>query len=127
MTTNNSNGGGEELAFKPSSKVFSENDERWQAQVQTLLQDLRAAGGQVRQDFKPVAGAKGGVAEIIFALGSSGALSLAVMAFKAWLARDKNRVLTFRTAKTADGEEITITGENISEKILEKLLQRIKK
>jgi hypothetical protein len=95
--------------------------------VQALMQDLRAAGAQVRQDAKPVPGTKGGVVEIILALGSSGALSLAVMAFKAWLARDKNRVITFKTAKTADGEEITITGENISEKILEKAFQHLKK
>lgn len=126
MTTKNSGGDGGELIFKPANKLFSESDERWQAQVQTLLQDLRNAGGQVKQDYKPVPGAKGGVAEIILALGTSGALSLAVMAFKTWLARDRNRSIVIRTSKTGTGDEMVITGENISEKMLQDALQKLK-
>ena len=125
MTTTNPADDSGELIFKPANKLFSDSDERWQAQVQTLLQDLRATG-QVKQQVKPVEGMKGGVAEIILALGTSGALSMAVMAFKAWLARDQNRSIVIRTAKTAAGDETVITGENISEKILKDALQKLK-
>jgi hypothetical protein len=66
----------------------------------------------VAKTTTPQPGTKGGTETIILALGSSGALLAAVEVFKAWLGRDRERVLrwSIRRAKGATAVEVTSKG-----------------
>lgn len=116
-----------EMSIRPRSSAYDASDARWINQVQTLLSSLQVNVGQVRKDVTPVAGQKGGLVEIIVALGSAGAVTAAVEVFKLWLGRDKTRSIDI-TTKTGDVEKkITITGENISKELLAQALKQAAK
>jgi len=116
-----------EMSIHPRSSAYDASDARWINQVQILLSSLQVNVGQVRKEVTPVAGQKGGLVEIIVALGSAGALTAAVEVFKLWLSRDKTRSIDI-TTKTGDVEKkITITGENISKELLAQALKQAAK
>jgi hypothetical protein len=111
-----------EIVIQPLSSAYDSGDARWESQVQGLLSSLEANAGEVRKEVTPVPGQKGGVVEIIIALGSAGAISAAVQVFKQWLDRDTTRSITIRKKKVRGEETITVTGKNISKELLSEAL-----
>jgi hypothetical protein len=81
------------LTLQPRSERYDQLDDRWIAQVATLVSDLHREVGGVRRDTVLAPGRKGGFEAIVLALGSAGAFNAAVALFKAWLARDRGRSL----------------------------------
>lgn len=110
-----------EFSIKPCSAAYDPSDSRWQKQVQALLASLEANAGPVRRDVTPVAGQKGGLVEIIIALGSAGAIAAAVDVFKAWLNQDRTRTVSITSTRDGRTETLNVTGDNISKEILLKL------
>jgi hypothetical protein len=113
-----------EIVIQPLSSAYDPGDERWLGQVQGLLASLNANVGEVRKEVTPVPGQKGGIVEIIIALGSAGAITAAVQVFKHWLDRDKTRSITVTTTKDGDTETTTITGDNITNELLSEVAAR---
>jgi hypothetical protein len=98
------------LTIKPAHAAYSPNDDRWLTQVNLLLGDLKAGGGEVERKTTPVAGQKGGIETIILALGTSGAIAAAVEIMKAWLARDKKRSLELAVDRGGRKETVSVSG-----------------
>lgn len=111
-----------EFSMQVRSEVFDANDERWQNQVQVLLEDLRGAGTQVQQNVTPVAGTKGGLSELIIALGSAGVFSAAVSVIANWLRERNDRVIEITTVQDGDKKITRITGKNVSDETLRQAL-----
>jgi hypothetical protein len=97
-----------ELELVPSSRRYDPDDPRFRQQVGRLLSDLRREAGPVRTERVTVPGAKGAAeaASVIIALGSSGALRMALHIFQEWLRRDRSR--TLRVTWTAGGDLRTL-------------------
>jgi hypothetical protein len=114
-----------EIFFEATSDVYDPSDERWQTQVDDLRATLEANVGPVSQNVTPVAGRKGGISEIVLALGSAGAITAAVEVFKYWLNRDKSRRIR-ATVTNAKGEKETveIDGDNVSNEIVLAMINR---
>src|SRR5262245_25083982 len=96
-----------ELHIEASSEKFDAGDANWRDQVAQLHESLNDSAGKVRRVETAVDGKKGGFEQIILALGSAGAFTVALGAFKAWLGRDQTRTVTV-TAKI-DGKEKKVT------------------
>lgn len=92
------------LRFTVASDLYDANDERWEAQVQGLLDDLKANAGPVSKETSAEAGTKGGAETIILALGTAGAINAAVTIFKAWLGSRGRRVQVGNVVVTVDGD-----------------------
>lgn len=108
---------GMELVIEAKSEKFDDNDPRWLEQVQELHKDLQSEVGDVRKKVTPVEGGKGGIEAIILALGSAGAFSALVQIVKAWLNKDRTRVINV-SVKDGDKEKtVTVSGANISEEL----------
>jgi Effector Associated Constant Component 1 len=112
-----------ELVVEPRSDRFEEADARWREQVGALYRDLRRDVGGVRRESTPAAGAKGATTDIILALGSSGALTAAVTMFKAWLARDKTRVLELEWMDGDESRKLSIRGTDVREDTFDELVR----
>ncbi len=115
--------GSGEFSIKPSSSDYDASDARWLAQVETLLGSLKANVGPVRKEVTPVAGQKGGLVDIIVALGSAGAVTAAVEVFRMWLGRDAKRVLDIVTVVDGVEKKITISGTNLSKELVSEALK----
>lgn len=104
---------GLDVRIAAGTDKYDAGDERWLAQVSDLVASLEQGVGGVRHERTTVPGAKGGTAEIILALGTSGAVGAAVTFFKAWLDRDRSRSLDI--SYTVDGreEKLTLKGDNV--------------
>ncbi len=113
-----------EFSINPISAAYDPSDSRWQKQVQALIVSLEANAGPVRREVTPVAGQKGGLVEIIIALGSAGAIAGAVDVFKAWLNQDRTRTVSITSTRDGKTETLTVTGDNISKEILLKLAMK---
>jgi hypothetical protein len=98
------------LTIKPAHSAYSPNDDRWMTQVNLLLGDLKAGGGDVERKVTPVPGQKGGIETIILALGTSGAITAAVEIIKSWLARDKKRSLELAIEREGKKETVSVSG-----------------
>jgi len=109
-----------EVAINPESERFEKTDGRWRDQVVALVKDLREEGIDARTVDRPDPDAldKGPAAEIILALGTSGAVSAAVTMFQAWLARDKTRFIEI-VRRREDGSEtsVTLRADNFDAKV----------
>lgn len=115
------------MVIQPLSNAFDPGDPRWASQVQGLLESLEVNVGDVRKEVTPISGQKGGMVEIIVALGSAGAITAAVEVFKMWLNRDSSREIVI-TTKEKDGTKTTrITGKNISKELVSEALQHVSK
>lgn len=113
-----------EFSIAPVSSAYDPNDARWRNQVQMLLKSLEANVGPIRQNVTPVAGQKGGLVEIIVALGSAGAITASVEVFTAWLGRDKTRSVKITRKRGGKTETLEVTGDNISKEILLELAKQ---
>jgi hypothetical protein len=115
------------ILVTPSHAALDPSDDRFLAQVNDLLADLKACGGQVERRVTPVPGRKGGLEEILLALGTSGAITAAVEIIKAWLARDRNRSLVVGVDHEGKKETFSVTGtvdKATLVQFMEKALQR---
>jgi hypothetical protein len=112
-----------ELVVEPRSQRFDEADARWRGQVGALYRELRQELGDVRWEREPVVGAKGATTDIILALGSSGAITAAVTMFKAWLARDKTRVLELEWTEGDRTRKLAIRGTDLEEDTFDELVR----
>lgn len=101
-----------------TSDALPSNDQRWRNQVDGLLADLKRNAGEVRREITPVPGKKGGVEEIILALGSSGAITAAITIFRAWLARSADRSIEIEGKVGDRAVKLKLSGQNIDEKTM---------
>lgn len=85
----------------------------WRDELSTLV-DLLEEAGVGREEWREVPNTKGGVAEIIVALGTSGAITATYLAFRAWLGKAKNRRIRLTNKKT--GDSVEIRGDELTEK-----------
>jgi Effector Associated Constant Component 1 len=105
-----------ELAVEPRNEEYDRDDEGWRDQVVTLYADLHTNVDVVSRGC-PVEGdaaKKGGLDQLIIALGSAGAFSAVVDCFRAWLGRDRDRRIDIRWDDENGVERsATLTGEAI--------------
>ncbi|MEU5155539.1 hypothetical protein [Glycomyces sp. NPDC021274] len=115
-----------EVAISTETAKYAPDSPQWRREVAALHAELHRETGRVATQSMPVSGTKGGVVEIILALGTSGALLSAVQVFRAWLGRDKTRTIT-ATWTDEDGKErrFTLTGENIDQQSLTAMSESI--
>jgi len=112
-----------EIRIDASSEKFDPNDSRWMEQTDSLYVDLNADVGKLRKEVQPVEGRKGGVEAIILALGSAGAFTAAVQIFRAWLERDRTRVLTLSIIKDGKEQSVTVSGKGMDGAAIQKLME----
>jgi hypothetical protein len=112
-----------ELVVEPRSERFDEADSRWREQVGALYRDLRRDVGDVRRESTPAAGTKGATTDIILALGSSGALTAAVTMFRAWLDRDRTRVLELEWMDGEQPKKLSVRAHDVDENTFDELVR----
>jgi hypothetical protein len=95
---------------------------RFGSHVLDLTNALKLEIGGVTTCTAPEPGKRGGLPEIMLALGTSGAIAAAVVVFRAWLDKDKARQIGIkvRTKGKSRVVEITANAANVAD--LEKLL-----
>lgn len=113
-----------ELTVEPLHRDYATDDDRFGPLVADLtggLKDEGVEGVSTRTTAQP--GKKGGAAEIILALGSSGMIGACLMAFKAWLDRDKARAVKIKVRDNKTKREVEITADAANLRELEKVLR----
>jgi hypothetical protein len=108
-----------EILIEPRSLDYDASDPRWLDTVDELRNDvkvaLRGEDGEIVEREQDAAGHKGGIVELVLALGSSGAISAAVMVCKAWLESGRNREIVI-TRREGDKEtKISVQAVGVSE------------
>ncbi len=106
-----------------TSDALPAGDQRWRAQVGSLLSELQRNGGEVRRETTPVEGTKGGLDQIILALGTSGAIAGAVTVFRAWLTRSADRSIKIEGVIAGKKVKLKLTGKNIDETTIRQALK----
>ncbi|HSY24973.1 MAG TPA: hypothetical protein VK841_22770 [Polyangiaceae bacterium] len=118
-----------EIAIEPRSGDYDPGDSRWLDAVDELKQEVTAAlrgqEGDLVERGRPVAGTKGELEDLILVLGSSGAITAAVTAFKAWLASGRNREIVLRRREDDHVTEVSVRGVGVTEKELIAQLQAV--
>jgi hypothetical protein len=111
-----------DVAIRPRNPDYDPDDDRWRAQVGSLIGDL---GRQLDIELRstPVGGTKGGIDELIVALGSAGAFTAAVECLRAWLGRDRNRRIEVHWDDDDDGAAhfVTLTGAAIDRESVQEI------
>lgn len=102
---------GPQIEIAPESESYAPDDDRWLEQVSAFYDDLRDNGILVREESRPRPGAKGDVSTIILALGSAGAFTAAVAAFKDFLSRERTRSLRVKWKVGDESREVLVTGD----------------
>jgi len=111
-----------ELELVLDAQHPSLDEDRLGEQILDLTGELRLEVGGVTTRTSPEPGKRGGLPEIILALGTSGAIGGAVAVFKAWLDKDKARKISIRVRTRGRAREIEITANAANVGELEKLL-----
>jgi hypothetical protein len=106
-----------------TSDALPAADQRWRSQVAGLLADLQRSGAEVRRESTPVDGTKGGLEDIILALGTSGAIAGAVTVFRSWLARSADRSIEIEGVIAGKKVKLKLTGKNIDEATIRQALK----
>lgn len=115
-----------EIEITPGSETFESEDDRWLEQVAGLYDELREEGVAVREESRPVPGAKGDIVTVIAALGSAGAFTAAITVFQAWLSRERTRHIRIRMKVGEEVTEVDFTGDTDSatmERLATELIQ----
>jgi hypothetical protein len=116
-----------EILIEPRSSDYDPSDHRWLAGVDDLKRlvktALRDEDGDLIERETIVEGHKGGIAELLLALGTSGAISATVMAFRAWLAGGRNREIVVTRREGDKQTRISVKTVGVSEKHLLEQLQ----
>jgi len=100
-----------EVILVPTNDSMAADDYRWQEQVAGFYADLRAARVPMRQESTPVPGAKGEAEAVILALGSAGAFTAALSAFRAFLSRSRERSLDLWIRSGKASTRVTLKGD----------------
>lgn len=116
-------GMGLDVRIEAGTDKFDPDDARWRSQVADLVTSLQQGVGGVRHERTTVPGAKGGTAEIILALGTSGAVTAAFNYLKAWLDRDRTRSLDISYSVDGREEKVTLKGDGIGAGTVDALAQ----
>jgi hypothetical protein len=115
-----------EVAISTETAKYAPDSPQWRREVADLHTELRREIGSVTTQSTNLPGTRGGVVEIILALGTSGALVSAVQVIRAWLGRDKTRTITAAwTDEQGNERRFTLTGENIDQQSLTALSRSI--
>lgn len=114
-----------EMTFVARSERYAEDDERWLAQAQDLVNELRREV-PVRTERAAAPGTKGTVDTIILALGSAGVFTAAVECFKAWLSRDRSRKLELTVSVDGREEKYTLEGTAVDDAAYERLAELVR-
>ncbi len=91
-----------------------------QAATAELLEDLRREPRlrAQQEDTAAMDGAKGGMAEVVISLATSGSLASIARILHLWLGRDRRRSLTVDIHDGPDGKAISVEGDKISVDVL---------
>ena len=117
-----------DVAISTETTKYAPDSPQWRREVGALHNDLNRETGSVTTQSAPVPGTRGGVVEVILALGTSGALVAAVQVLRAWLGRDKTRTLTVTWTDSDGGRrQLTVTGENLDQSSFQALSESIGK
>ena len=115
-----------EVVAVPRTDRFDPDDDRWVDQVNGFYRELdhevagEAADGEgVERRTVPVEGTKGGVSEIILALGTAGTFTAAIQFFQAWLGKDKSRSLEISWREGGETCTVSLKGDSIDRGALE--------
>ena len=109
-----------DIAIRPRSDDYDPDDDRWRDQVGALIGELRGQL-EVEQRSTSVDGTKGGVDELIVALGSAGAFTAVVECLRAWLRRDRNRCIDVRWDDDGTEHFVTLTGAAIDRESVQEI------
>jgi Effector Associated Constant Component 1 len=109
-----------EIAVEPRNDRYDPDDDGWQDQIAALYADLDAQADTVRR-ARPVEGAKGGVDQLIIALGSAGVFAAVVDCLRAWLGRDRDRRVDVRWVENGMEQSVTLTGEAVDVKTVREI------
>ena len=115
------------LEIIPGSDLYSPDDERWREQVALFYEQLRDGGVVVRQEGKPVPGAKGEVEDIILALGSAGVFTAALAAFRSFLSRERSRRITITWIEKGERRRVDVRGDTDNDTMERLARQAIRK
>jgi hypothetical protein len=95
------------LVVTPADDFFKKSDERWQAELFDLQQVLEREVGSTVEPVEVTEGKKGiELVEVILTLGSAGAFTAAVEAFKVWMGKkpDQRKLdVTWQIVEDEDG------------------------
>lgn len=119
-----------ELAVSFSSTKFATDSDTWRTQTGEMISELTRGGLSVRKEQSVSPGSRGGIAEVILALGSAGAFSAAMTMFKVWVKRDQTRAVEFRYhAKDRKGSDVVLTlkADQMSDDALKALLEKFER
>lgn len=99
-----------ELELWAGSDRYEPDDPRFREQVSSLVERLRREAGPARTERYAAADTKGAseASSVIIALGTSGALTIALNAFKEWLRRDRTRSLRISWVSAESGRRTLI-------------------
>ena len=114
-----------ELAVTPANARFDPNDERWLEQVSEFIVQARRELPGTELRSVPVRGTKGAAAELIIALGTSGAFETALAFFRGWLGRDKDRGLVLKWDAEGHRGDLSISGTHVPESAFDELADAI--
>jgi hypothetical protein len=113
------------IRLEPSSSRFDSLDDRWTTQINDFAAELTREVGGVERPLEAQPGTKGALASIILTLGSAGAFTSAAEFIKAWLGRDKSRVV--KATWTEDGEPVSVelSGDGIQQDTMDRLARAV--
>jgi hypothetical protein len=107
------------IGLSPTSEKYDADDERWRDQVADLVADLRAETDAVSREWTPVPGTKGGIDELVLALGSAGVFTTAVEVLRAWLSRDQTRAVELSyTDRDGHEQRLSVTATHADDSAL---------
>jgi hypothetical protein len=115
-----------EIVVEPHSLDHDPSDARWIDALDELKAGVKAAlrdeDGDLDERETDVEGHKGGVDLLVLALGSSGAITAAASAFKAWLVSGRNREIVIKRREGGRVTEVSVKTVGIGEEhLLEQL------
>lgn len=115
------------ITLHPGLSTLTAADEPLQRATGELIADLRGVAGlRVTEEDAPGTGHKGGLTDLVIALGGPSVVAGVVTVVRLWLSRDRRRSLTIRAARS--GEDlvwIEIAGDNIAERTVHEAIQRL--
>jgi hypothetical protein len=117
-----------DLAIETSSDKFDADSAAWSGQVAQLIASLKSEGVSLREERVATPGQRGGVAEVIMALGSAGAFTAAVTVIRAWLERDKSRKVHIKYRAQGSGDSdvsFDLSADRMSDEALKKLISKL--
>jgi hypothetical protein len=97
---------------------FDDDHPAFRAQVAMLETELLHGVDGARRVSRSVPGTKGGVEEVVVALGQAGVLTMTVEMLRVWLHRDRARSLEISWTEAGETQRVTVRGEAIDTDVL---------